>query len=57
MIFWEILKDLYYGEIKEGDRFSSDAGIFYVGYDDMLYWEDTEEVVASGYDDLNWTKI
>lgn len=57
LIFWEIIRDIYYEDFKEGDRFSSDAGIMYVGYDKMLYWEDTDEVVASGFDDLSWTKI
>lgn len=57
LMFWEIVKMAYYGEIKIDTRFSSDAGIMYFGYDKMFYWEDTDEVVASGYDDLNWKEL
>jgi hypothetical protein len=56
--FWEIIKMACDSELKDGDRFESDAGIMVFNNDSGIFiWEDDGESVVAMRDDLRWEEI
>ena len=55
LYFWQIIKMACDDELKDGDRFESDAGIMVFNHDSGIFmWEDDGESVVAMRDDLIW---